>query len=99
MTGWAELDRVRQGGRKERFALHTVTTIAVNADLIDLETMETKRDQAKVTIINFSNTNEDSGRQCYSLNATTSLPIAASGAPFPILNFQIVGTRQKRDGG
>jgi hypothetical protein len=99
MTGWGELDRARQGGRKERCALHTVTIIAVNAGLIDLETMETNRDQSKVTTINLSNTKEDPGRQCYSLNGTTSFPIAVSGAPFAILNFQIIGTRQIRDGG
>jgi hypothetical protein len=77
MTGWAELDRARQGGRKERFAPHTLTAFAVNANLTDLETMETDRDQAK-SQHQLSNANEDSGRQYYSLNGTTSFPIAVS---------------------
>jgi hypothetical protein len=46
MTGWAELDRARQGGRKERFALHAVTKTEVNANLIALETKKRDQDQA-----------------------------------------------------
>ena len=93
MTGWAEFDRARQGGRKERFALSTLTTIAVNANLTDLETKKRDRDQAKVTT-NFSNTKGVPGRQCDLVNATTSLLEAVSVVLFPSLSFQTVRTRQ-----
>lgn len=94
MTGWAEFDRARQCGRKERFALSTLMTIAVNANLTDLETKKRDRDQAKVTTINFSNTKGVPGRQCDLVNATTSLLEAVSVVLFPSLSFQTVRTRQ-----
>jgi hypothetical protein len=88
MTGQAELDRARQGGRKERFCSAHCDNNCSECGFDGFGNKERDRDQAKATTFNFSNTKEDPDCQCYSLNGTASFPIAITGAPFSIRTFK-----------